>query len=379
MHAWGMGGTIRTTLNVAGYLARHHDVEVVSIVRRRKNPFFTFPPGVTVTAVDDQRKRPASLPVRVARRILSSLPSRLVHPGDRASDTCTAWTDLQLVRKLWQIRSGVLVGTRPGLNLLVVEAGRPGVSVVGTEHMNFETHPPLQQAAIRRRYPELDALVVLTNHDLQEYESVLNGGTRPVQIPNAVPDLPGSVSTLTNPVVLAAGRLGPQKGFDRLIPAFARVARAHPDWTLRICGRGHRREALEQQILDHDVSENVFLPGPVKNLGEEMEQASMFVLSSRFEGLPMVMLEAMSKGLPVVSFDCPTGPAEVIEHGSDGILVPEGDIEGLAAAIRELIEDDEKRRRYGAAAAAKAAGYSLDAVGPRWEALLETLPASARS
>jgi glycosyltransferase involved in cell wall biosynthesis len=175
------------------------------------------------------------------------------------------------------------------------------------------------------------------------------------------------------PVVLAAGRLTPQKGFDRLVEAFATVARDHPGWTLHICGRGPRQDALQRQIVERDLVHRVILMGSIADLEEQMNRASIFVLSSRFEGLPMVMLEAMRKGLPVVSFDCPTGPGEVIAHNEDGLLVPEGDVDRLAAAMSELIEDEGKRRRLGAAAAVKGAGYSLIAVGPRWDDLIAWL------
>jgi glycosyltransferase involved in cell wall biosynthesis len=373
MHAWGMGGTIRTTLNVAGHLAQRHEVEVISIVRRRDEPFFPFPPGVTVTAVDDQRPLPAKGLRRLVRRVLRGRRSRLMHPADRSHRACTLWTDLLLVRKLWRVRSGVLLATRPALNLLALDTARPGVVTVGEEHMNFPTHKPLMQAEIRRRYPGLDALVVLTGDDLRSYDDVLDGTTRLEQIPNAVPRLDGPASDLTRPVVLAAGRLMNQKGFDRLIPAFAAVARSHPEWTLRICGNGPKRRSLRKMIAEHGLEDNVVLAGAVSDMGAEMAGASMFVLSSRFEGLPMVMLEAMSKGLPVVSFDCPTGPREVIEDGHSGILVPQGDEEALGRAMLELVEDPERRARLGAAALARADDYSLGAIGPRWDELLASL------
>jgi glycosyltransferase involved in cell wall biosynthesis len=104
--------------------------------------------------------------------------------------------------------------------------------------------------------------------------------------------------------------------------------------------------------------------------------ASIYVLSSRFEGLPMVLLEAMSAGLPAVAFDCPTGPAQILTHGKSGLLVPEQDVSALAAGICELIEDPARRRAMGAAALADAARYSIDAVARRWEELfLELLVA----
>ena len=369
MHAWGMGGTIRTTLNIAGYLAARCEVEVISIVRRRNAPFFAFPSGVTVAAVDDQRDEPNSR----FRRMLAAFPSVLIHPGDhRARKPCTLLTDWLLLRKLWEMRSQTVVGTRPALNLLALSTAPADAAVIGVEHMNYRSHSRSQRSVIRKRYPDLDALVVLTEQDLEEYRRILPS-VRLVRIPNSIPEMRDRRSSLTKPIAIAGGRLSSQKGFDRLIPAFARVARAHPDWTLHICGGGPKRKELERLIEESAIADNVVLMGPVRNLEEQFEAASLFVLSSRFEGLPMVMLEAMSKGLPVVGFDCPTGPAEVIDQRRDGILVPEGDVDALADAMAELIEDPEKRRRMGDAAAIKAASFSLAVIGPQWDSLLTML------
>jgi glycosyltransferase involved in cell wall biosynthesis len=104
-----------------------------------------------------------------------------------------------------------------------------------------------------------------------------------------------------------------------------------------------------------------------------MANASIFALSSRFEGFPLILLEAMSKGMAVVSFDCPTGPGEIIDDHRDGLLVPPRNVEAFAAGLRELIEDEGLRRRCGAAAVATARGYTIDVVGARWDALLDRL------
>ena len=380
IHAYGMGGTIRTVLTVAGALAQHHDVEVTSIVRKRDAPFFAFPDGVRVTALDDRRPGHARWPARLLRR----LPSLLFYRGDYAFRSMSLWTDLQLVRRLREPGPAVVIATRPGLNVFVAELAPPDVVTIGEEHLNLSTYRPGLAAQIRRSYRRLDALAVLTQGDLRDYRRALKGArTRIVQIPNAVPPLAGERSELSNPVVVAAGRLTPQKGFDLLIRAFAQVVEERPEWTLRIFGDGPQRGRLERMIRERGLEEHVFLMGSVDDLGSELSEASVFALSSRFEGFGLVIVEAMSKGVPVVSFRCRRGPAEIITDGVDGLLVRPRDVRGLAAGMLRLIDDEDERRRLGAAAVQTAARYDLGSVSSRWLELLGDLappagPADAR-
>jgi glycosyltransferase involved in cell wall biosynthesis len=377
MNAWAMGGTIRTSLNLAGYLAESRDVEILSIVRRRNEPFFKFPAAVKVTVIDDLR--PSAAPsglAGLARRILSTQRSVLLNSSDRASGMASLWTDVSLARALRQRGGGVLIATRPALNLVAASVAPPSLVKIAQEHMNLSTHRKGVRRAIVDGYGSLDAVVTLTERDLVEYRAAIGEGPRLTSIPNAVPDIGGARSEGTSKTVIAAGRLTRQKAFAVLIEAFAQVAAAHPDWQLVICGDGPRREHLEEAIEKFGVAANVTLTGRVRNLGARMADASIFALSSRFEGFPMVLLEAMSAGLPVVSFDCPTGPREIVDNEHNGLLVPEADTDALAAALNRMIEDDELRRRCSEGALETAGRYTIQAIGRRWEELMEQLQRS---
>jgi glycosyltransferase involved in cell wall biosynthesis len=167
--------------------------------------------------------------------------------------------------------------------------------------------------------------------------------------------------------------LVPAKGFDRLLPAFAAVSARHPDWSLRIYGTGGERSLLEGLVHRHGLERSVQLMGHAGHLDEELAEASVFVLSSRNEGFPMVLLEAMSVGVPVVSFDCRNGPADLVTDGVDGLLVPQGDVVGLAEAMCRLIEAPGWRREMGQAALSTAATYAPHRMAGRWEELLSDL------
>jgi glycosyltransferase involved in cell wall biosynthesis len=327
---------------------------------------------VKVTALDDRRPSASPAALGLVRALLRSQPSVLMPWEWHPLRACSLWTDVQLVRALRR-RSGVLIGTRPSLNLAAADVSRPGLVTIGQEHMHLRAHHASVQRAIARTYPRLDALVALTEQDGRDYAELVQRRPRVAVVPNAVRALEGGQASLSGTTILAAGRLTRQKGFDLLIEAFARVAGPYPDWRLRICGGGPLRAELEQLAADCGVRDNVSLPGDMRNLAEEMASASLFVLSSRFEGFPLILIEAMSKGLPAISFDCPTGPRDVIRDRRNGILVPPCDVDALAAAMVELMADAGLRQRLGGEAARTAREYAIEKVGPRWERLMDEL------
>ena len=371
--AWGMGGTIRAAVNLAGYLASHHEVEIISTYRRREQPYFAFGEGVKVTALDDERPGATPRLLRPLRALLRRVPSALYNPADIRKHNHNLWTDLRLLRRLRGQR-GFLIASRPGLNILAADLGAPGLVTIGVEQMNLRSHRKLLRKRMRSRYRRLDGLAVLTEQDRREYEDALNGGAPPIwRIPNTVRDIEPPPADPGAKRIFAAGRHTPQKGFDLLIPAFAPVAAAHPEWELRICGRGQRTAELQRKIDELGLGAQITLAPPSEDIPGEMAQASIYVLSSRYEGFPLVLIEAMSKGMAVVAFDCPTGPADIVDDHRNGILVGAQDVEGLTAGMLELVSDEELRRRCGAAAIETARGFTMAAVGPRWDEMLQAL------
>ncbi|WP_329084132.1 glycosyltransferase family 4 protein [Streptosporangium sp. NBC_01469] len=371
LHAYGMGGTIRTVINQANAMAAAgHEVEIVSVVRRRERPQFPIDARVRLLALSDQRDgRPAD---SVGRRAWRRIRGKIVPAGEFAASYFTERVERAVIDYVSALQDGILVTTRPALNLISARRTPASVVRVAQEHMNLATHPEAVRSAIARHYGGLDAVAVLTGTDRREYQALLPD-TPVVRIPNAVGPVRQPLAWQEDRLVVAAGRLVGQKGFDLLIPAFRQVVDHHPDWRLRIYGTGPKKDALRGLLKEHGLRDNVTLMGRTDRLDEELAKASFYVLSSRFEGLPMVMIEAMTQALPVVAFDCPTGPADVLTPEVDGLLVPPRDVGALAAAMIRLIEDRGLRERMGAAAAVTARDYTPDVIMPLWENLFAEL------
>jgi glycosyltransferase involved in cell wall biosynthesis len=201
----------------------------------------------------------------------------------------------------------------------------------------------------------------------------------PWPLPESEPKIePETVCKPGRKLLLAAGRLVPQKGFDLLIDAFASLSDRHPDWDLAIVGEGADRQSLESEISAKELSGRVLLPGWAGNIPDWYRRAQLYVLSSRFEGFGNTLAEAMAFGLPAVSFDCDAGPKDIIRNGKDGFLVPKEDIPALAAALDRLMSDKDLRERFGSAARDIRDRFSLQRVAQKWESVLQELLAQRR-
>jgi GalNAc-alpha-(1->4)-GalNAc-alpha-(1->3)-diNAcBac-PP-undecaprenol alpha-1,4-N-acetyl-D-galactosaminyltransferase len=224
-------------------------------------------------------------------------------------------------------------------------------------------------------YRQAAYLVTQTQHALEYFEKPVRLRTRvipnPVIRPAKTSEQYGQESSRQrDKVVLAMGRLEPQKGFDLLIQAFSKVSAKHPDYTLEIWGEGQERNNLEKMVADLRLKERVSMPGVTKVPHEKMRQADLFVLSSRYEGFPNVLCEAMACGMPVISFNCHSGPSEIIRNGIDGILVPDGDAYALADAMDCLLSDESERMRLAAHATEITERFGIDKIMDQWTSLI---------
>lgn len=222
---------------------------------------------------------------------------------------------------------------------------------------------------VNRVVARLDALVLLTQQDADSWTEA----RQTFVIPNAVLQLPKQVSTLDNKKVLMVARYNDAKGYHYMVEAWQKVYQRHPDWILNVYGSGELHNDVVRLIQEHHLSNSMILHEPVDNIMEQYLDSSIYVMSSRYEAFPMVLLEAMACGVPCVSFDCPWGPRNIIRHGEDGLLVDYLDSQALADGICRLIEDVSLRKLMGAKAHQNIQRFSQDAVMQQWGELFNTL------
>ena len=184
---------------------------------------------------------------------------------------------------------------------------------------------------------------------------------------------PDIVSSCKGKTIISVGRYSEQKGYDLLIESWKIVAQKHPDWCINIYGEGELKDSLQQQINTANLQQQIKLCQPVTNITKKYLESTFYVMSSRFEGFGLVLMEAMNCGLPCVSFDCPYGPSGIIRHQEDGLLVDNGNIHALAESICYMIENQEKRIEMGKKAKENIQRYSRGSIMAQWESLFQLL------
>ncbi|MFF4566260.1 stealth conserved region 3 domain-containing protein [Streptomyces sp. NPDC001435] len=375
----GMGGTEMAVYTQAAHLAQRHEVEVLSVFKTLEEPFFEAGRGVARRYLVD-RTGHIGRPVRASTldegtcRFLTSLPSEIIKPD--WEPTFDRLSDIELTAALSALDTDVLITTTPALLAAAAELVPWNVITIHQEHRASQlrgvTGEPLLMYA-----PAVDALVSLTERTSEWFADSL-GAAAPVlaAIPNAVPDGFRPRSDLTNKTIVLAARMTPEKQLDHAIEAFGSLADEHPEWTMRIFGDGPQEVRLRRMIDGLNLHDRVQLLGQSPQMESEWAKAGMALLPSRNEAFPLVLLEMMAAGLPVIAYDIVTGPAEIIRHRIDGLLVPAADKEALAEAMSTLMADDALRRSYGAAGRAGVRErFSAQRITSEWEELFTRLAA----
>lgn len=363
IYSLSSGGAERVTVNLANHWAgKGWDIAVVTLAPQ-SNDFYELHLAV--------------------KRISLELA------GDSGNVLTGLWQNLRRVmalrRVLRQIKPDIALGMMATANILLALAtwGLPQVCAIGSERI----HPPqfplgaLWERLRCNTYGRLAAVMALTSESA-DWLKAHTGARRVPVIPNAVtwplpiPALGIAVESLCQSgrrLLLAVGRLDAQKGFDVLQDVFTNLAARYPDWDLVILGEGPQRATLQDHVRSAGLAERILLPGRAANVRDWYERADLYVLSSRFEGFPNTLVEAMSYGLAVVSFDCDTGPRDIVRHEVDGLLVPPGDVAGLTAALDRLMGDADLRQRFAKRAVEVRERFSMERIAGMWEKLFEEI------
>ncbi|EEY3544382.1 glycosyltransferase family 4 protein, partial [Escherichia coli] len=226
------------------------------------------------------------------------------------------------------------------------------------EHVHYDYYSAIVRALRNLLYRFFYKVICINKNDLYKFSKHLDNV---VKISNPLSFSCSKVADLSAKKIMAVGRLEHQKGFDLLIDIFAKVNKSNPGWELHIYGVGTCEKFLTDKINKHGLN-NVKLMGSVDHIQQYYPKYSIFAFSSRFEGFGMVLLEAMECGLPCISFDCPTGPSEILGDGEYGILVENGNLIKFSAELANLMSDEEKKIKFSILSKSRAQEFNIDKI-----------------
>ena len=361
---YNSGGMERVLANKANWLVAHgHEVIIVTTDQRGESPYFPL----------DARIKCYDLAINYEENNGKSFLNKLIHYPFKQ------WKHkVRLTALLKELRPDIVISMFCNDASFIPSIKDGSKKILEIHFSRFKRlqygRKGLWRLADWWRYKtdakvvsRFDKFVVLTHEDKEYWGNLRNMCV----IPNARTFEVNQPATLEAKKVVAVGRLNHQKGFDRLIDAWSIVDNVVSGWKLQIVGDGELREQLQNNIRELGLSNQINIGRAEKDMMSVYKDASILAMSSRYEGLPMVLLEAQAAGLPIVSFDCKCGPKDVIENGVDGFLVEDGDIEQLAQKLVVLMQDANLRKQMGSAAYAHSDRYSEERIMKQWTDLFD--------
>jgi glycosyltransferase involved in cell wall biosynthesis len=369
-----VGGLQRVAHNLSQELSRRgHHVVLVGLNHHTDHITYISDPLYETFTIYETRE-PKPLPKTSRLRRLS--PRRRTYQARREQARADAVERLSTLFRA--VPDGIVICTQIHAMGWVAQADTRHLRVIGQSHEQYEASRGLTSSSrgitrrydgIMRHYADVDLFQLLTAVDARKFEK--DGLNNVAVMHNPLSFYPPEPAELTAKTVISVGRYDPQKNQRTLINAFALVAELHPDWSLELWGTGPLQDALATQIETMGLGASVRLMGPTEDVRSALLRSSVFALSSDFEGLPVVLCEAMACGVPCVSVDCGPGIAEIIRHEQDGLIVPVGETDALAAGIVALIEDEPLRRAMGERARQNIRRFSVEETMRQWDAVFD--------
>lgn len=340
------GGIERVTVNLANELVKENDITIVSYFKTNKKINYDLNEKIKIKYISDEKYdgKPGSL-----KRLLKFLKSLYI-----------------VTEYLKKEDNDIIIAQGMPVALMLFFLNFMNKKIIVCEHVHCFYYRKFVRFIRNILYKFYFKIIVLTDKDKEYFQKSLKNVEC---IPNFIPDISDKSSQLNNKVLISVGRLEEQKGYDILINICGKFLYKYPDWKLKIFGEGNLKKELQDQIEKFNLESQILLMGTTDKIEEEYLKSDIYIMSSRYEGMPMVLLEAMSYGLPVVSFDCPCGPKDIIKDGKDGFLVSFGEVGEMQEKVEMLIKDENLRRKMGKNGKKKIEQFSKEKVLKKWENL----------
>lgn len=360
------GGMERVIINKANYLAEHgYNVFIITVNQKNRKPFFEI--NSKIQSIDLGINYSDDKDLFFFKKSISFSRKLKQHKK-------------KLKEQIAKIKPDIIISTfgyESYFLYTIKDSSRKIIEIHFSKFFRLQSNrsgiwhwvdviKSYREQQIVKKY---DKFVVLTYEDKEYWGNLKNI----IVIPNFLPSHPEQRAPLTNKKCIAVGRLDYQKGFDMLIDIWANIHKIHPEWELFIYGNGNLRTNLTNKIQKYNLQNSVFIKPPTPEIFNAYNESSVLLCSSRFEGLPMVLLEGFSCGLPVVSFKCKCGPQDLIINGENGYLIEEGNLSEFTKKVIYLIENIEKRKQMGESAYQTSLKYTSDKIMEKWIKLFNEL------
>ncbi len=342
------GGGERVTINLANYFEeKGYDVKIVSLSQQKTSNIYSINKRIEIEYLNIN----FNIGSNAIKKILSIIKTNIYFSKHKSESIVLG------------------IGNYPSL-LLCLLPKRMNIKTVGCQHLAYSGIKGIWAILRRSLFNRLDRVVSLTIHDLSKYQQINKDS---ICIPNSISIFPNQPAALTNKRILFIGRMVYEKGYDILIEVLKKVSDRHPDWDFRIIGDGPLKNSIVEKIELSGLKEKISLIPSTKFVIEEYLNASIFLMTSRTEGLPMVLLEAQVCGLPIVSFDCETGPSDIVVDNANGFLIDCYDIEIMVQKISLLCCDHELRLKFGKDAVENVKKFRPEIINSKWDGLFGQL------